>query len=104
MSAKSTEDALTSRLADLESDAFHMKLRNYYLERRVSKSLHGAEKSEAQLERLLEDAPEVSMSGSGKEGRRRRRSRRRDSSESSGFEGLALCQESKKAPTRCDIP
>ncbi|KAK7232466.1 hypothetical protein SO694_00032259 [Aureococcus anophagefferens] len=55
----SSEDVLTSRLADLESDAFHLKLRNYYLERRVSRSLHGAENSEEQLVKLLEDAPEV---------------------------------------------
>ena len=33
----SAEEALTARLADLESDSFQLKLRNYYLERRVSK-------------------------------------------------------------------
>ena len=35
----SAEEALTARLADLESDSFQLKLRNYYLERRVSKAV-----------------------------------------------------------------
>jgi len=87
----SSEDVLTSRLADLESDAFHLKLRNYYLERRVSRSLHGAENSEEQLVKLLEDAPEVSQS-SGREGRRdgdARRRRRGDSSDDDDGGGAA---------------
>eukprot|EP00629_Pelagomonadales_sp_RCC1024_P013702 CAMPEP_0119277004 /NCGR_PEP_ID=MMETSP1329-20130426/16378_1 /TAXON_ID=114041 /ORGANISM="Genus nov. species nov., Strain RCC1024" /LENGTH=39 /DNA_ID= /DNA_START= /DNA_END= /DNA_ORIENTATION= len=37
----SAQEALTARLADLESDSFQLKLRNYYLERRVSKELAG---------------------------------------------------------------
>ncbi|KAH8093591.1 hypothetical protein JL720_4734 [Aureococcus anophagefferens] len=108
----SSEDVLTSRLADLESDAFHLKLRNYYLERRVSRSLHGAENSEEQLVKLLEDAPEVSQS-SGREGRRdgdARRRRRGDSSDDddgggagAGRRGPAPRRAAVAAPRRAAV-
>ena len=38
----SYDEALTARLADLEADSFQLKLRNYYLERRVATELAGA--------------------------------------------------------------
>lgn len=53
----SAEEALTARLADLESDSFQLKLRNYYLERRVSKELGGERRGETALRGLLATAP-----------------------------------------------
>ena len=55
----SAEEALTARLADLESDSFQLKLRNYYLERRVSKELGGERRGETALRGLLATAPET---------------------------------------------
>lgn len=55
----SAEEALTARLADLESDSFQLKLRNYYLERRVSKELGGARNQDTALRGLLATAPET---------------------------------------------
>ena len=46
----SAQEALTARLADLESDSFQLKLRNYYLERRVSKELAGPTSHEDALD------------------------------------------------------
>jgi Ni/Co efflux regulator RcnB len=53
----SVEEALTSRLSELESDSFQLKLRNYYLERRVARNEGASSTNEAELSSLLAAAP-----------------------------------------------
>lgn len=73
----SVEEALTSRLSELESDSFQLKLRNYYLERRVSRQADASSTNEAQLESLLASAPvaprDASSSGAARSPTRRSR-------------------------------
>uniref|UniRef100_A0A7S3NKC4 Uncharacterized protein n=1 Tax=Aureoumbra lagunensis TaxID=44058 RepID=A0A7S3NKC4_9STRA len=53
--SKERGDGVVSRLTELESDAFQLKLRNYYLEKRLNASLAQKEEEEVRIQELLDD-------------------------------------------------